>query len=906
MELIGRHAECATLEHLVESVRAGESRVLVLHGEAGVGKTALLDYLAGQAPDCRVARVAGVESEMELAFAGLHQLSATVFESLGKLPSPQRDALQTALGISAGPVPDRFLVGLAVLSLLADAADERPLICLLDDEQWIDQASAQVFSFVARRLMAESVGIVFAARVPGGHLAGLPELVVTGLKAADARTLLDTAVTAPLDVQLREQIIAEARGNPLALLELPRGLTPSELAGGFGLPGTERHAGRIEDSFRRRLDALPYQTRRLLLLAAAETTGDAALVWQAAARLGISSEAAEPAAEADLIEFGARVRFRHPLVRSAAYRGASLDDRREVHRALGEVTDPKLDADRRAWHRAHSASGPDEDVAAELERSAGRARARGGVAAAAAFLERATMLTLDLAQRTERALAAASTMADAGYLDAAQDLLAIAQMGALSNFQQARVVLLRAQFAFISSRGSDAPPLLLKAAKLLEPIDADLARDTYLDSLSAALFAGRLAVGGGALDVARRAGAKGHAPPTARPPDLLLDGFATYYDQGYAAGLPILRRALTTFGSGMSVVEELRWLWLACVAAMHVWDDKRWQVLSERHVQLARNVGALSELPLALSSRAYTLLFAGDLPAAASLIEEAQAVTEVTGSKLAPYGSLGLAAFRGHPAEVSVLAEAAIKDATRRGEGNAITIAQWATAVLNNGLGQYKKAIIAAQHAASHPEDLGGAHWAAVELVEAAVRCGRMDLAAEAHCRLEEMTNASGTDWALGVEARSGALISEGETAERLYRQSIERLDGTCVQAELARAHLLYGEWLRRELRRGEARARLRLAYDMLETMGMEAFAGRARRELHAAGEITRNRAPALGAANLTAQETQVARLARDGLSNPEIGNRLFISARTVQYHLRKVFAKLGISSRSQLDGVLP
>jgi DNA-binding CsgD family transcriptional regulator len=905
LKLIGRGPECSVLKQLIEALRSGQSRALVIHGEAGVGKTALLDYVAGRASGCRVARAAGVESEMELAFAGLHQLCGPMLDLLDGLPAPQRDALRTAFGISAGPPPDRFLVALAVLSLLSDVADERPLLCLVDDEQWLDLASAQVLAFVARRLVAESVAIVFAARVPSSDLLGMPELVVSGLAKADARALLDGVLTAPLDAQVRDQIVAETHGNPLALVELPRGLTPLEMAGGFGLPDAGRFTGGVEESFRRRLDGLPEQTQRLLLLAAVETAGDSTLVWRAAALLGIDADAAVPAAEADLAELGARVRFRHPLVRSAAYRSATLQDRQRVHRALAEVTDPELDADRRAWHRAHAAPGPDEEVAAELERSAGRAQARGGLAAAAAFLERATMLTLDRAQRARRALAAASAKVDAGDFDAALDLLAIAEVGPLSELENARLDLVQAQLAFVTSRGSDAPPLLMKAAKRLEPIDVNLSRDTYLDAFSATMFAGRLGVGGSAWEVARHAGAAPHAPQEPRPSDLLLDGFAMHYNEGYAAGVPILRRALSAFGVGTSPDEELRWLWLACIAAVHTWDHERWDELSDRHVQLAREVGALSELPLALSSRTYVLLFAGDLSGAAALVEEVQAVKEMTGSSLAPYGGLGLAAFRGSSAEVSMLTETTLGDATIRGEGNAITSVEWASAVLNNGLGEYGKAMAAAERSGGYSGDLGGSVWSPIEVVEAAMRSGMRDVAVDAHRRVHEMAVASGTDWILGLEARSHALISEGETAEHLYGEAIAQLGRTRVKAELARTHLLYGEWLRRERRRTDARVQLRLAHDMLETMGMDAFAERARHELLATGETARKRTPADGVEQLTPQEAQIARLARDGLSNPEIGGRLFLSARTVQYHLRKVFAKLGISSRSQLSNVM-
>jgi DNA-binding CsgD family transcriptional regulator len=895
------------LDGLVAAVRAGESRVLVLRGEAGMGKTALLEYLAGRAEGCRVTRAAGVQTEMELAFATVHQLCAPLLDGLDRLPGPQREALRTAFGMSAGPPPDRFLVGLAVLSLLSDAAGDRPLLCLVDDQQWADHASAQVLGFVARRLGAESVGLVFAARVPGGELSSLPELTLAGLREADARVLLDAALTVPIAVQVRDQIVAETRGNPLALLEVPRALTPAELAGGFGLAGAVLLSGSLEDGFRRRVTALPDQTRLLLLLAAADPSSDAALVWRAARRLGIGDAAAGPAAGAGLAEFGTRVRFRHPLVRSAVYRPAPDRDRRLAHGALADSIDPELDPDQRAWHRAMAAPGPDEEVAAELERSAGRARARGGLAAAAAFLERAVMLTLDPAQRAGRALAAARIKAQAGEFGTALNLLTMAEAGPLTEFQHAHADLLRGQVAFFANRGSDAPPLLLRAAQRLEPIDAGLSRATYLDSLAAAMFAGRLATpGGGVLEAARAAAAAPQPLRAPRAPDLLLDGLAALYNGGYAAGLPIVREALTAFGRGMSADEELRWLWLACVAALHTWDDDRWEQLSARFAQLARDAGSLSELPFALNARAFRLLFSGDLAGAAVLADEVQAVAAVTGTSRTRYALLGLSALRGDESAALAMIEATTRDGAARGEGIVITIAGWAEAVLGNGLGRYQQAVTAAQQATSYDGDLGTSNWAVVELVEAAARAGDSDIAASALARLAAMTGASGTDWALGIEARCRALLSDGQAAERLYRQAVERLTRTRVRPDLARAHLLYGEWLRRQRRRTEARGQLRTALGMFEAMGMQAFADRARRELRATGETARKRSTVAGDAELTAHEVQIARLARDGLTNPEIGARLFLSPRTVQYHLGNVFAKLGISSRSQLGSFLP
>jgi DNA-binding CsgD family transcriptional regulator len=482
----------------------------------------------------------------------------------------------------------------------------------------------------------------------------------------------------------------------------------------------------------------------------------------------------------------------------------------------------------------------------------------------------------------------------------------MAEAGPLSELQHARVDLARAQLAFATSRGSDAVPLLLQAAKQLEPINAGLARATYLDAMIAANFAGRLA--GPGADVLAVARAVSAAPPPLHAPgasDLLLDGLATHYNEGYTAALPILRRALIAFGGGMPADQELRWLSLAFAAAIHIWDDDRAEVLSQRYVERARKVGALIELPLALSRRVYVLLSAGELTAAATLVEEVQAATEATGTSFTPYAAMGLAALRGDEMEASALIEATVKDVPSRGEGLGITAAERANAVLNNGLGRYQQALAAAQRATVNDRELGFSNWALAELIEAAARTGMTQTAAGAYRRLAEITGASGTDWALGVQARSHALLGEGEEAEGLYRQAIACLGRTRARTELARAHLLYGEWLRRERRRTDAREQLRTAHRMLEAMGMEAFAERARTELRATGETARARTAAT-TVELTAREAQIARLARDGLSNPEIGTRLFLSPRTVQYHLRNIFTKLGVSSRGQLYRVLP
>ncbi len=899
--LHGRRVERDALAGVLESVRGGQSRVLVVCGEAGVGKTALVESAISSASGCRVARAVGVESEMELAFAALQQLCAPMLDRLDRLPAPQRDALGVAFGLRAGDAPDRFLVGLAVLSLFSEVAQEQPLVCVVDDAQWLDRASAQALVFVARRLLAESVALVFSTRDPGDELEGLPKLTVEGLPDGDARALLSSALRVPLDERVRERLVAETRGNPLALLELPRGLTPAELAGGFGLLDAPDLSGRIEDSFRRRFAVLPAETQQLLLVAAAEPVGDPALVWQAAERLGIGAQAAS---DTDgLLTIGAQVTFRHPLVRSSVYRAASPVERQTVHRALANATDHEVDPDRRAWHLAQATLGFDEDVASELERSAGRAQARGGLAAAAAFLERAAALTLEPSRRAERALAAAQAKHQAGAPDAALGLLGVAESGPLDELQRAQIELLRAQIAFVMSRADDAPRLLLNAARRLESLDVRLARDTYLDAWWASLiFVNRGAADGDLLEIARAARAAPPAPEPQRAADLLLDGVAVLITEGYAAGTPVLKRAVSAFrGDDVSRDEGLRWLWVACHIAIDLWDDDSWEALCTRHLQLCRDAGALTVLLLALNQRIGLHEHAGELATAASLVEEARAVAEATGSLFAPYPALIVAARRGSEADLSGVIEASMDEMVIRGEGAGPAIVHWSSALLYNGLGRYEEALTAAQQASAYPlELLYYSTWGLVELVEAAARNGKPEPAADALQRLSDHTRASGTDWALGIEARSRALLTDGEAAETLYREAIERLERTRVRVELARAHLLYGEWLRRERRRLDAREQLRHAHKLFTEFGMEAFAERARVELEATGEHARKRSVETRD-DLTPQEAQISRLAAEGATNQEIAAQLFVSPSTVDYHLRKAFRKLGVKSRHQL-----
>jgi DNA-binding CsgD family transcriptional regulator len=907
LTLRGRDNERAVLDRLIERARTGQSAALVLRGEAGVGKTALLEHAIKSASGLIVLSAMGVESEMELAYAALHRLSAPLLDRVDRIPPPQRDALETTFGLREGPIPDRFLVGLATLSLLSEAAHERPLLCAIDDAQWLDRASAQVLAFVARRLLAESVVLVAATREAAGKYGRLPELVVEGLQDADARAVLASAIPGRLDERVADQLLAEARGNPLALLELPRGLSPALLAGGFGMPGALSLSGKIEESFIKRLEALPEDAQQLLLVAAAEPTGDPGLLWRAAARLGIADAALHPTVSERLLEVDGRVRFRHPLVRSAVYRVATPHQRRRVHRALAEATDAKLDPDRRAWHLAEATAGPDEAVAAELEQAAGRAQSRGGLAAAAAFLERAAALTAEPQRHIERALAAAQTSYEAGALDDALALLEIADAGAYRELERARVDLLRGQIAFAARRGRDAPPLLLKAARELEAVNPALARATYLEALSAAMFAGRLLRDGSVVEVSEAALAGPPSPEPPQPSDLLLRGLAVRFTDGPAAGAPILKEALGAFRRAITLPpEEARWLWFASWIALYLSDDDTWTVLSTRHLELVRETGALTALPFVLTNRSSVYAFFGKLDEAAAYEEELTAATEATGIATVPYGALALAALRGREAEFSQLAQTSVKEAHARGEGLALTITEFLSGTLYLGLGRYEAVLTTLGQAERYPEE-GAATWGLIELIEAAVRSGQPQLASAALERISETTRASGTDWALSTEARCRALLSEGDGAEtdELYRKAIEHSSTTNLRVHLARAHLLYGEWLRRQRRRLEAREQLRTALEMFNAMGIEAFAGRTERELLATGERVRKRTVETRD-ELTAQETQVARLARDGLSNAEIGTRLFISQHTVAYHLRKIFNKLGITSRSELGRVLP
>ncbi|NUP49484.1 MAG: AAA family ATPase [Catenulispora sp.] len=902
--LLGRRAECSRLDALLSAMRAGSSEVLVISGEAGVGKTALLDYVLRSAADTRILRVSAVESEMELPCAALHQLCLPLLDRIDSLPAPQAESLATMFGLRTGESPSPFLAALGVLNLFAEATRERPMVVVVDDAHWLDDASAQVLAFVARRLRAESTLLLIAGRPPIPALRGFSELSVQGLGRDAAGQLLDSVVRWPLDDDVRSAILAEAHGNPLALLELPLA-APDRLAGGFGLLEQSVLTGRIEESFRRRIAELPADTRDLLLLAAADSAGDPVVIWRAAAALGVSPQAGEPAERAELLSIGVRIAFRHPLVRSAVYGSATAEARRRAHRALAEVTSRESDPDRRAWHLAHAAEAPDETVAAELAESADRAQSRGGLAAAAAFLDRAATLTADPELRADRELAAARAKYHAGALEGAQVLLDKAVSGPPGDLRAALIGHLRGHLAFATGNTAAAPRLLLETAERLAKLDPALSRETYLDAIAYSLLAGRFAGRATVREVAAAATTAPAPEGTPRPQDLLLDAYAVLFTRGHTEGTPLVRQALDAFRRDeLPATEAMRWLTVAGHGAYETWDDDAWEALTELNLRHAREAGALVILPVALTQRLYTHLHRGQFEAATSLLEESEAVAEATGISRPAYDLAAVAAWRGQES-VAVEAIRAAETATvARGEGLGFTLVHYTNAVLHNGLGRFDEARKAAALATADEAESAFAAWALSELVEAAVRCGERDQAAQAVDRLARSTVPSGTEWGLGTQALAQALISTDADAEAHYSEAIERLARSRGAFPRARAQLLYGEWLLAQDRPSQSRQQLAAAHDDFLRFGAEAFAGRTRVALAVAG-VSLAQPTGQRTVDLTDQERQIARRARDGRSNAEIGAELFISGRTVEWHLRKVFVKLGISSRRELRSVL-
>jgi DNA-binding CsgD family transcriptional regulator len=895
--LLGRREECDELDELLDDVRRGESRALIIRGEPGIGKSSLLEYAARAATGFRIARAAGIESEIGLPYAGLQQLCAPMLDQREELPAPQRDALGVAFGLVAGETPDAFLVGLATLSLLSNAATGRPLLCIVDDAHWLDPASARSLAFVARRLGADSVAMLLAARESSDEIQGVPELVLAGLSDGDARRLLQTVLVGRFDEPVRERLLAETRGNPLALVELPWTLTSAEASSGLGVHSGIPLSGRIEESFRRRLAPLPENTRQLLLVGAADPLGDPGLLRRAADSLGIDLEAVDRAEHEGLVEVGERLTFRHPLVRSAVYKGASRYDRRIVHQALADATDPERDPDRRAWHRAQATATPDEEVASELEHTAARARVRGGLAAAAAFLERATMLTPDPKRRSERALAAAAVKHEAGAFEDAQTLLNVAEQGRLDELQRVRAELLHARIDVTRVFDKGALLWLVDVARRLAPLDPMLAREASLEALSAAYDMGDTDV------LVAVAQALEEAPVSESPGagELLLRGWALLLKEGYPAGTALLQRAMVAFRDEPASNAHIQTLHIAAGVAISLWDLDSWHLISERCVALARDAGALAALPAALELLAEVQFVTGDFAAAEATFGEAHLIRDVTRNAGVVESWPRLLAWRTE--EAQALERIALHERAAGDRVGALIFVELARAELYNGVGRYEPALVAAERSCDlHPLKAFGR--ALTEVVEAAVRTGDRARASAAYEKLTERTQLGGTEWALGLEARAHALLSDGEKAERLYREAIERLGRTRARPDLARAHLLYGEWLRRENRRIDAREQLRLAHEMFDAMSAVSFSERARRELLATGETARKRTDDTRA-DLTAQEAQIARLAADGRTNPEIGAQLFLSPRTVEWHLRKVYPKLGVSSRKELRGAL-
>jgi DNA-binding CsgD family transcriptional regulator len=894
--LVGRESELARLEGLLAKVRDGESAAVLVRGEPGIGKSALLEHLTAMASGFQVVRALGVEGEIDLPYAGLHQLCRSMLEKIGVLPEPQRDALSVAFGLTSGEVPDRYMVGLAALSLMSEVAAMNPLLCVVDDAQWLDAPTMQALAFVARRLGADLVGLVFASRERLEDLEDVPELELVGLNPLDARTLLDSTLTGRLDEYVRDRFLAETNGNPLAVLELPRALTTAEAATGIIRASAGSLSSRIEDSFRTQLEPLPDDTRRLLVLAAAEPLGDPLLLLHAASQLELSVEAADAAAEAGLFLIRERCSFRHPLVRSAVYTAATPHDRRTAHAALAEATDASIDPDRKAWHRAQATAVPDEDVASELERTAARAKARGGLAAAGTFLERSAMLTPEAGKRAQRALAAADTMFEAGAFDAVLNLLQATDSAQFDELQAARAQCLHALVVVMTSQKEKKEPLLqlLAAAERLGHLDPAAGRAVHLEALNQAFYLADAETLEAVVEAIDASPASGSGEVL----EQILQGWAQMLGRGFPAGAESLSEAMVFLRDKAELQEsELPSFYFAEGVARSLWDLDSWETITGRGVQVAREFGALLLLSRFLESWADVKIAMGDFSTATAAHVEADELAEVT--RASGGDAFWLNAYRCE--EIEALRR--IDHEEREGKGTP-AFCDYARALVYNGAGRYDSALEAAQRSCDR-HATGAYSFALVELVEAAARSSQSERANLALEQLVERTRLAGTEWALGLEARATALLTDDPAAaDALYTEAIERLGDAQARPDLGRAHLLYGEWLRRENRRSAAREHLRTAYTMFSEMGIAGFADRARRELTATGETARKRTPDTSS-QLTPQEAHIAQLARDGLSNSEIGARLFISPRTVEYHLHKVFVKLDITSRGQLEHVL-
>jgi DNA-binding CsgD family transcriptional regulator len=904
MELLDREPERASLTGLIESAGRGRGGALVLRGEPGMGLSTLVEDLVARASGMRVARIRGAKPEHDIGFAALHQLCVPMLEHLDGLPARQRDSLAAAFGLIDGRAEDPFLVGLAVLGLLSNAAQEHPLLCAIDDAQWLDEPSAAALAFVARRVDREPVAFVFAVHdtAASSPFAGIDELHVPGLPPEACRQLLAAAVTGPLDGVVRDRVIADVAGNPLALLEVSRQLTPEQLAGVAGLPEMLPLGDRLATKLLGPISDMPRETQTLLLLAAAEPEATASVLWTAAASLGLSADAAAPAEAQGVLRLGQPRAFRHPLLRLAVYESATVAERQRIHRAIAEALDRAVDRDRRAWHRAAASLTPDEDVAAELEGAADRAKGRRDYPGAAALLERAAGLSPDATRRYGRLLAAAQAALAAGALGRAASLLDGASLTPLDDAERAHAQRLRGAIGLAAGQGADRATVLLRAARALEPVDPRLARDSHLEALEAAINAGRLGGDRSLREAAEAARAAPTAPESdASGADLLLDGLALLITARHEAAMPTIRRAF----DALLGVDEPRWLPLGCLAAFETWDDDALHRLTNRQVELTPTTGALASPPFAVDQLGdVDVVVAGRFGSATtSAADVRDAGHEPWNAQVArPISPADViaSAWRGRPAETRDLAEACMREAFARERGLHVAFAHFAIAVLEVGLGRYEAGVTAARAACDQAGPFVLAP-ALPELIEAAVRAGERQVGVAAVAQLSERVGDSATNWALGTLARSRALLEHGTAAEELYREAIDRLRGSRAAPQLARAHLLYGEWLRRERRRREAREQLRSARDMFIFMGAHAFAARTRDELTATGEHARRRLVDAPADVLTAQEARIAGLVCEGATNAAIGAQLFISPRTVEYHLHKVFRKLGVSSRTQL-----
>jgi DNA-binding CsgD family transcriptional regulator len=912
-DLVGRSDERRLLASLLSSGGAGQAQSLVLRGEPGIGKSALIQDLVERADGWQVCQVVGVESEMELSYSGLQQLFGSVSASTAGLPTPHHAALEKVFGRLRGEPPDRFMVALAALELAGRVSEQKPLLWIVDDAQWVDRSTLQAVGFVARRVHHERMVVLIGARDydDDGDLAGVTELRLAGLDPQDAARLFP-AVLGPTDPAVRDRILAEARGNPLALIELPRSWTTAELAAELSESGHVPLARHLELGFTTRLRQLPADTQTLLTLAAAEPTGDPGLLWSAAQLLGLDWRAAAPAEAADLIEFGRRVQFRHPLVRAAAYRSAPLQVRLEAHGALAQVTDGQRDADNRAWHRACSTVAHDETIAVELEQSAERARARGGLLGAAALLERAAALTPESARRADRTLVAASTKRDAGALNASVRLLDSIDEGHRSGRRAALIQRLRGRVAFDQGHAHEASPLLKESARLLEGFDPALARDTHLEALAAAVWAG----GHDGPALIRQAAVTASDAPRGEGPertsDVLLDAMVLRATEGYEAAAATLTRALAAVRDdevGTDDVGSLLWLAgnrVAGILAIEAWDFSTGLALAERQVNVTREAGALVQLQFALNFLANYVALSGDLRRASELVEEESRIADMTLVGSVGQSRLLLSAFRGDAVTAVPLLESWIESATTNGQGRTVAFVHYLSAVLLNGLGQYGEALDHARRVVDW-DALGYQTIAVTEFAEAASRQGEEAALVELSAWMTARAAATPTPWALGTASLVAALeAGDDDDADRLYRDGLAHVSRSPVKTTLARSHLLYGEWLRRKGRRRDAGEHLGAAHDAFTAMGMVAFADRARRELSATTRRRVRRYVDTPSRRFTSQEWQIAQLTQRGFSNREIGSRLFLSPRTVEWHLRNVFAKVGVSTRRQLrDSVL-